>query len=274
MRRAGDQIGNLWWRLLHGELPVSEDTELSSGKDGGKAPRVVFVLIGTNDLGAADCHRNASELLEAAPGIVQRCGHGHSPQYQLLLLWMLGSACLAGGSSFAEASCQTAGSPLGGRGAGCAAHLLPRTHLLWVHLLLRLLAPVQEGRGACMTGAAPLGRRRTAAVLRALRAGLPRAHIVLQALLPRGMDLLPYLRFAWPNRGTAALRAVNAGFAALAEAGAGVHYVDCGTAFVERAGAGAAIAKARCPLLGLPLCLSCGAERASDCLSGTAVTAW
>ncbi len=102
MRRAGDQIGNLWWRLLHGELPVSEDTELSSGKDGGKAPRVVFVLIGTNDLGAADCHRNATELLEAVPGIVQRCVHGHSPHHQLLSLWMLGSGCLAGGFSFAD----------------------------------------------------------------------------------------------------------------------------------------------------------------------------
>ncbi len=72
MRRTGDQIGNLWWRLLHGELPVSEDTESSPAMDEGKAPHVVIVLIGTNDLGAADCHRNATELLEAVPGIVQR----------------------------------------------------------------------------------------------------------------------------------------------------------------------------------------------------------
>ncbi len=128
---------------------------------------------------------------------------------------------------------------------GCAAPLLLHMHLLGVHLSLHLPAPVPEGRGACLTGATPRGRGRTAAVLRELRAGLPRARIVLQALLPRGMDLLPFLRFAWPNRGTAALRAVNAGFAALADEAAGVHYVDCGRAFVERAGAGAAIARAR-----------------------------
>ena len=63
---AGDQVGHLWWRLLHGELPLAYTPQ-------GRAPRVAAILIGTNDLGAADCHRNASELLEAAPGIVQRC---------------------------------------------------------------------------------------------------------------------------------------------------------------------------------------------------------
>ena len=63
---AGDQVGHLWWRLLHGELPLAYTPQ-------GKVPRVAVILIGTNDLGAADCHRNASELLEAAPGIVQRC---------------------------------------------------------------------------------------------------------------------------------------------------------------------------------------------------------
>ena len=81
-------------------------------------------------------------------------------------------------------------------------------------------------------------------MLGVLRTAMPRAHVVLQALLPRGMDLLPLLRFAWPNRGTAAMAAVNAGYAALAAARDGVHYVDCGHPFVARAGAGAAIAQA------------------------------
>ena len=67
MRCAGDQTAHLWWRLLHGEVP------LSTAVHQGKAPRVAVVLIGTNDLGAADCHCNATELLAAAPGIVQRC---------------------------------------------------------------------------------------------------------------------------------------------------------------------------------------------------------
>ena len=67
---AGDQVGNLWWRLLHGELPLAYAQALSAQQ--GRAPRVAVILIGTNDLGAADCHRNASELLQAAPGIVQR----------------------------------------------------------------------------------------------------------------------------------------------------------------------------------------------------------
>ena len=49
-------------------------------------------------------------------------------------------------------------------------------------------------------------------MLGVLRTALPQTHLLLQLLLPRGMDLLPLLRFQWPNRGTAALAAVNAGF--------------------------------------------------------------
>ena len=39
----------------------------------GKAPRVAMIMIGTNDLCAADCHRNAAGLLAAVPGIMLRC---------------------------------------------------------------------------------------------------------------------------------------------------------------------------------------------------------
>ena len=57
---AGDQVGHLWWRILNGELPVA------------KQPRVITVLIGTNDLTAADCNRNETELLANVPGIAVR----------------------------------------------------------------------------------------------------------------------------------------------------------------------------------------------------------
>jgi len=67
VRCAGDQTAHLWWRLLHGEVPLPTAVLQE------KAPRVAVLLIGTNDLGAADCHRNVTELLAAAPGIVQRC---------------------------------------------------------------------------------------------------------------------------------------------------------------------------------------------------------
>ena len=57
---AGDQSGHLWWRVLNGELPAA------------RQPRLFTLLIGTNDLTAADCHRNETELLLTAPGIAAR----------------------------------------------------------------------------------------------------------------------------------------------------------------------------------------------------------
>lgn len=57
---AGDQVGHLWWRILNGELPKE------------KQPRIFTMLIGTNDLNAADCNRNGTELLATVPGILGR----------------------------------------------------------------------------------------------------------------------------------------------------------------------------------------------------------
>lgn len=56
---TGDQIGHLWWRILNGELPK-------------KPPKVFTILIGTNDLTAADCNMNQTELLLTVPGILHR----------------------------------------------------------------------------------------------------------------------------------------------------------------------------------------------------------
>ncbi|CAK0785417.1 hypothetical protein CVIRNUC_008626 [Coccomyxa viridis] len=56
---AGDQIGHLWWRILNGELPK-------------KPPKAFTMLIGTNDLNAADCNMNETELLATVPGISYR----------------------------------------------------------------------------------------------------------------------------------------------------------------------------------------------------------
>ena len=57
---AGDQVGHLWWRILNGELPVA------------RQPLVYTLLIGTNDLTAADCNKNETELLAIVPGIAAR----------------------------------------------------------------------------------------------------------------------------------------------------------------------------------------------------------
>lgn len=51
----------MWWRILNGELPKV------------KQPKVYTVLIGTNDIFAADCNRNETELLATVPGIAERC---------------------------------------------------------------------------------------------------------------------------------------------------------------------------------------------------------
>ena len=73
-------------------------------------------------------------------------------------------------------------------------------------LLPRTTDPVPRPPSGCC------GPRRVSAVMGVLQSALPRTHLILQALLPRGMDLLPFLRFRWPNRGTAALAEVNAKF--------------------------------------------------------------
>eukprot|EP00884_Botryococcus_braunii_P016642 jgi/Botrbrau1/3661/Bobra.0204s0051.1 len=43
---CADKVGNLWWRLLNGGLPQK------------RFPKLAIVLIGTNDLTAADCHHD------------------------------------------------------------------------------------------------------------------------------------------------------------------------------------------------------------------------
>lgn len=58
---AGDQSANLMWRIMDGgEFPTIH------------MPRTVVILIGTNDLTFADCHDDQQEILNAAPGVVDR----------------------------------------------------------------------------------------------------------------------------------------------------------------------------------------------------------
>jgi hypothetical protein len=60
---AGDQIGHLHWRLLHG------------GQTPKLAPRVAVMLIGTNDFGAVDmCFGDGTDDLQAATGVNSRRG--------------------------------------------------------------------------------------------------------------------------------------------------------------------------------------------------------
>ena len=61
MVRTGDQSGNLLWRLeTGGEFPTVH------------MPKVVVILIGTNDLTYADCDDDSQDILAAAPGIISR----------------------------------------------------------------------------------------------------------------------------------------------------------------------------------------------------------
>ena len=72
MSGAGDESGNLLWRLeTGGEFPTIH------------MPKTVVILIGTNDLSYSDCHEDQQELLNAAPGIVNR-----QAPLQIRALWM------------------------------------------------------------------------------------------------------------------------------------------------------------------------------------------
>ncbi|CAL8470097.1 g9639 [Coccomyxa elongata] len=61
MAIAGDQIGHLWWRMLHGQFPV-------------RPPKVAVVLIGTNDLYAvSECTQNSRiDLIQSVQDIISR----------------------------------------------------------------------------------------------------------------------------------------------------------------------------------------------------------
>lgn len=67
MDGTGDQIGHLLWRLEHGDLP-----ELHQ-------PKVVVVMIGINDLGAAaDCSQGVTDVItKAADGVNDRSEPSH-----------------------------------------------------------------------------------------------------------------------------------------------------------------------------------------------------
>lgn len=57
---AGDYTSNLLWRITKGgEMPM-------------RAPKAVVIYIGSNDLSAADCGGNETELLAAVKPIVNR----------------------------------------------------------------------------------------------------------------------------------------------------------------------------------------------------------
>ena len=61
LARAGDQSGNLLWRIISGgEWPTQH------------MPKTVAILIGTNDLSYADCNDDEQEITDAAPGIISR----------------------------------------------------------------------------------------------------------------------------------------------------------------------------------------------------------
>ena len=57
---AADEIAQLWWRLLHSQMPKVNQ------------PKAVVLLIGTNDLTIDDCAATEMGTIAAVPGIVSR----------------------------------------------------------------------------------------------------------------------------------------------------------------------------------------------------------
>ncbi len=51
----------MWRMFTGGEWPTQH------------MPKTVVILIGTNDLTYADCNDDEQEILDAAPGIIDRC---------------------------------------------------------------------------------------------------------------------------------------------------------------------------------------------------------
>ena len=79
---AGDQIGNLQFRLEKGEIPK-------------KQPKVAIVLIGTNDFFAVDiCFGTEAALLGAVPGVNRRCCQAFLLRCRAAADWVLSlNAC-------------------------------------------------------------------------------------------------------------------------------------------------------------------------------------
>jgi len=59
---AGDDEGNLLWRLQAGELYTANPPKVA-----------VLELTGNNDLSDADCRFNKTDIDYAVPGTIQRC---------------------------------------------------------------------------------------------------------------------------------------------------------------------------------------------------------
>ena len=76
----GDQAAHLLWRLQHGEVFLRHD------------PQLIFVMIGTNDLGASQCLGGEKAILEAAPGSAER----FVAQKLCIHIWMLQHLCSVG----------------------------------------------------------------------------------------------------------------------------------------------------------------------------------
>lgn len=69
---AGDQVGHLEWRLQNGDIPQRHH------------PKAAVIMIGTNDLGAAQgCSGgSAQKILETAEGVKSRSISAHEPVSQ------------------------------------------------------------------------------------------------------------------------------------------------------------------------------------------------
>ncbi|KAK9839295.1 hypothetical protein WJX81_006254 [Elliptochloris bilobata] len=88
---------------------------------------------------------------------------------------------------------------------------------------------------ADLLSAVPIINTRMRALLAYMRANSPGMHIVVLGVLSRGAWSLPD-QYAWPNRLTKSLAAINAASAALAETDSHIHYVDCSAGLTNATG--------------------------------------
>lgn len=173
---GGDQTAHLLWRLRNGEVPVK------------RQPKVVVMLIGTNDLGAAvgaaaDVRQAVAAAMLAVPGIMLRCvGRGAA------------------------------------RAAPCA---MPTLCICGVsvdpwHPLLR--CQHADRRAASLTPSPCCARcphpptpSRLLQTLHTLKDMMPNTHVVVLGVLPRGGPG-PAGLFAWPSAFTEAAEIINSHF--------------------------------------------------------------
>ena len=184
---AGDQTAHLMWRLQHGQLYEHSQ------------PRLIVVMIGTNDLGAASCS-GAWGIKRSAKGAADRSvtaiHHGSRQQMGPCMHYV-----------------------------GPAEQALPSQCFL--NPVERVM--ILQGSPGCLSSNARI--RRTLGMLRLLRKKNPGAHIIALAVLPRGWTDAWHV-YDWPNMYKGGIDVINRALKDFPAQSNAVTYLDCGPALL------------------------------------------